>query len=57
VPIAARLVLHLILRTVPTVLICVGLYVVLLAQFIVNNDADLGSSCVGQVLRHYSYKR
>lgn len=51
VPIAARLVVHLLLRTIPTVLICVGLYVVLLAQFIVIHDDDLASSCLGEV-RH-----
>lgn len=49
VPIAARLGWHLLLRTIPTVLICVGLYVVLLAQFIVIHDEDLASSCLGEV--------
>ena len=49
VPIAARLVVHLLLRTIPTVLICVGLYVVLLAQFIVVHDDDLAASCLGEV--------
>lgn len=49
VPIAARLVVHLLLRTIPTVLICVGLYVVLLAQFIVIHDDDLAASCSGEV--------
>lgn len=49
VPIAARLVVHLLLRTIPTVLICVGLYVVLLAQFIVAHDDDLASACLGEV--------
>ncbi|CAN0170061.1 unnamed protein product, partial [Ectocarpus sp. 4 AP-2014] len=45
VPIAGRLVVHLLLRTFPTVFICVGLYVVLVAQFIIANDAELVSSC------------
>lgn len=49
VPIAARLVVHLLLRTIPTALICVGLYVVLLGEFLVIDDAELALSCGGEV--------
>lgn len=41
--------MHLLLRTIPMVLISVGLYVVLLAQFIVVHDDDLAESCLGEV--------
>lgn len=49
IPIAPRLVVHLLLRTVPTILICLGLYVVLFGEFLVKSDPELASTCVGQV--------
>lgn len=48
-PIAAQLVVHLLLRTMPTVLICVGLYVVLIAEFLILDHAELALLCDGEV--------
>lgn len=49
IPIAARLVVHLLLRTMPTVLLCVGLYVVLIGEFLVIDHAELALLCDGEV--------
>lgn len=54
VPIAASLVVHLLLHTIPTVLTCVELYVVLMAQFIVVHDDDLDLSCLGEVRQQHA---
>lgn len=49
IPIATRLVVHLLLRTMPTVLICVALYVVLLGEFTLIDDTQLKLSCDSEV--------
>lgn len=49
VPIAAQLVVHLLLRTIPTVLVCIGLYVVLYGEFLLIDNAELALSCGSEV--------
>lgn len=49
VPIAPQLVMHLLLRTIPTTLLCLSLYIYLLGEFLLLAHSELASTCAGEV--------
>lgn len=49
VPIAPRLVVHFLLRTMPTALICIGLYIVLFGDLLILDSPELALRCSEKV--------